>query len=91
MSTNNPHIAGAVVPPHTTPYSNLISPIDFPFNFLHAEIVRYLRERDAEIAEKKTEWLRRVKQSDFSESINSWMQSKEKTQLISSQIFAQVC
>ncbi|KAI1722776.1 transport protein particle (TRAPP) component domain-containing protein [Ditylenchus destructor] len=89
----NPHAPASVpatIPPATIPpYFTSVTAVDFPFNFLHSEIVRYLRERDADSSEKKTEWLNRVKESDFSQSLLNGSHTNEQSQQISNQIFAQ--
>lgn len=60
------------------------SNVDFPFNFLHAELVRHFRERDSEISEKKKEWMEQIKQSDFSDVL------MKDNSIVSNMIFAQV-
>lgn len=62
----------------------LPSTIDFPFNFLHIEMVKHFKHRDEEISVKKEEWVKRCKESDFSEALN------KNNSILSNQIFLQV-
>lgn len=47
-----------------------LTPVEYPFSFLHAELVRHFKEREAESAKKKTEWTNTVKNSDFADVLN---------------------
>lgn len=62
-----------------------MSNIDFPFNYLHNEIVRYLKERDVEVRQEKEEWLKNAKQGEFAGIFNG-----EKGTALRNRIFAQV-
>lgn len=75
LSTNTVSPVGVV--------SNL-SPAEFPFNFLHAELVRHFKEREAESVRKKTEWTEAVKSSDFAEVLN------QNSAILNNMIFSQV-
>lgn len=60
------------------------SGVDFPFNFLHIEIVRFLKSRDEEINSKKEEWVKHCKASDFADVLN------QNNSIVHNQIFSQV-
>uniref|UniRef100_A0A915DDF6 Uncharacterized protein n=1 Tax=Ditylenchus dipsaci TaxID=166011 RepID=A0A915DDF6_9BILA len=82
----NANSSAPTIPSPIAPSLNSTIPVDFPFNFLHAEMVRHFRVRDAEIADKKAEWLQHVKDSDFADALVSG-QHKDGQQ-VTSQIFA---
>jgi hypothetical protein len=58
---------------------------DFPFIYLHNEIVKYFQERDKEVAAQRQEWMQRLKQSNGSEMLDG-----PEGNLLTSQIFSQV-
>jgi len=58
--------------------------VDFPFNYLHNEIVRYFKERDVELIKEKEQWLKRIRKSDYSEIFTG-----DAGVMLRSKIFAQ--
>lgn len=56
---------------------------DYPFDYLHAEIVKYFKERDKESIKQKQEWVERMKDGGVIDAVH-----KDKS--VIHHIFAQV-
>jgi hypothetical protein len=61
-------------------------PVDFPFIYLHNEIVKYFQERDKAVATQQKEWLQRLKHTTNTSEILEGPGGK----LMTNQIFSQV-
>lgn len=78
------HTSSKIGPP--VPFVNqlLTSSVDYPFNYLHIEMVKHFRDRDKAIAVKKEEWVNKCRESDFAGVLNN------NNSLVNNQIFLQV-
>lgn len=70
---------------NSVPLVGALPPVEFPFNFLHAELVRHFKQREAESAKKKSEWANVLKDKDFVDALNQNDQSLNK--MIFSQVY----